>query len=65
MGTKNYKGSRWWKIDFHTHTPSSCDYLEKQVTEAEWVDAAIAKGLDAVVVTDHNSGEWVDQIERV
>ena len=21
-----YPGSRWWKFDFHTHTPASADY---------------------------------------
>ncbi len=21
-----YPGARWWKFDFHTHTPASMDY---------------------------------------
>ena len=22
----NFPGSKWWKFDFHTHTPASDDY---------------------------------------
>jgi len=24
--THSYPGSRWWKFDFHNHTPASLDY---------------------------------------
>ncbi len=56
-------GSKWYKLDFHVHTPMSSDYREMNVTPRQWLLAAMNKGLDAVVVTDHNSGEWVDKLK--
>lgn len=26
MNSENIPGARWWKFDFHTHTPASFDY---------------------------------------
>ncbi|MDR0764607.1 MAG: AAA family ATPase [Synergistaceae bacterium] len=56
-------GSRWWKCDFHTHTPASSDYKEMGATEDDWLKAAMSAGIDCVVVTDHNSGEWIDRLK--
>ena len=56
--------AKWWKIDFHTHTPASTCFRDKTIAATDWVNAAISAGLDAVVVTDHNSGEWIDQIQK-
>ncbi|MEO5346161.1 MAG: hypothetical protein H7834_07255 [Magnetococcus sp. YQC-9] len=58
------KGSRWWKFDFHTHTPASRDYKAPDITPEEWLQAARDAQLDAVVITDHNSGEWVDRLKQ-
>jgi len=58
----NWPGSKWWKCDFHLHTPGSKDYRES-VTSDDWVAAAIAKGLDAVAITDHHTGEYVQKIQ--
>lgn len=63
----NYPGSRWWRFDFHTHTPASNDYGRgdesyKSITPDKWLQAAMKTDLDCVVVTDHNSGEWIDKI---
>ena len=55
--------SKWWKIDFHVHTPASNDYKEDGVTEEVWLRAAMNQKLDAVVVADHNSGDWVDRLK--
>ena len=63
MGTKNYKGSRWWKIDFHTHTPASKDYHEKTISPEDWLKAAMTARLDAVVVSDHNAFAWIDKLK--
>jgi len=57
------KESRWWKIDFHVHTPASRDYKEEGVTARDWLKAAMDQKLDAVVVADHNSGDWVDELK--
>ncbi len=62
MSNTSIPGSKWWKFDFHAHTPESEDYADKAVTPAEWLLAFMRNKFDAVVVTDHNSGEWVDPL---
>lgn len=60
----SWPGARWWKCDFHMHTPASYDFVDRDsVTAADWVAAARAAELDAVAVTDHNTGRLVDAIE--
>jgi hypothetical protein len=65
-----WKGARWWKFDFHTHTPASDDYGKgpqqaqlKQRTPKEWLLDYMRSGIDCVAVTDHNSGAWVDKLK--
>ncbi|MCK9588161.1 MAG: AAA family ATPase [Terrimicrobiaceae bacterium] len=63
-----FPGSRWWKFDFHTHTPKSNDYGRggaaiKGRTPEDWLLDFMRSGFDAVAVTDHNSGEWVDALK--
>lgn len=68
--TQTQLGSRWWKIDFHVHTPASNDYghgnqgVLKSTTPEDIIQGAMARELDAIVVTDHNSGEWVDKLQK-
>ncbi|MBF0096959.1 MAG: histidinol phosphatase [Magnetococcales bacterium] len=61
----NNPGSRWWKIDFHTHTPASNDYKQRAITPEEWLQHARNAQLDGVVITDHNTGGWIDQLKVV
>ncbi len=63
MSNTSIPGSKWWKFDFHTHTPESGDYLDKSVMPEQWLLAFMRAKIDAVVVTDHNSGEWVDELK--
>ncbi len=65
MTMQKFPGSRWWKFDFHTHTPAgSNDYKGAKVLSAKgWLGAYRAAGLDCVVITDHNSGAWVDEVK--
>ena len=63
-----FPGSKWWKFDFHTHTPISNDYGRgdesiKRIKPEEWLQNAMESGLDCVVVTDHNSGGWIDVLK--
>ena len=59
----SWPGSRWWRCDFHVHSPGSYDFENRdQVTARQWVEAAIAAGLDAVAVTDHNTGSFVGKL---
>nr|WP_172686122.1 PHP-associated domain-containing protein [Staphylococcus epidermidis]AKQ51587.1 hypothetical protein [Staphylococcus epidermidis] len=60
-------GARWWKVDFHTHTPASNDYGKgpdvnevKKMTPRDWLLQHMKKEIDCVVITDHNSGAWID-----
>lgn len=65
MTMQKFPGSRWWKFDFHTHTPvGSEDYEGSKALDAQgWLEAYRAAGLDCVVITDHNSGAWVDEVK--
>ena len=62
-----WPGSRWWKFDFHTHTPASADTpwakQNLQLSHEEWLLKFMAAGIDCVAVTDHNSGEWIDPLK--
>lgn len=64
-----FVGARWWKFDFHNHTPASMDYgrsqtfLRQSVEPREWLQKYIEKGIECVAVTDHNSGEWIDKLK--
>jgi PHP family Zn ribbon phosphoesterase len=51
------------KLDLHLHTPASIDFVDRSVTSQRIVEKAIAKGLDGIAITDHNSGEWVDKVK--
>lgn len=62
-----YPGSRWWKFDFHTHTPASTDTPWARagagVSPEEWLLKYMDAGIDCVAVTDHNSGAWIDRLK--
>ena len=67
----HYPGARWWKFDFHAHTPASMDYGKgekqsslKQLEPEEWLLTFMRAGVDCVAVTDHNSGEWFDRLKQ-
>jgi ABC-type lipoprotein export system ATPase subunit len=60
-------GSRWWRFDFHNHTPASDDYDPSErssVTPRAWLLAYMQAGVDAVAVTDHNTADWVERLQR-
>lgn len=71
MTNRNYAGARWWKFDFHTHTPESDDF-EKQKRSSQlpptdpenWLRQFMKKEIDCVAITDHNSGGWVDKLKE-
>ena len=68
-----YPGSRWWKFDFHAHTPSSfrdtpvwqkAIATADEVTPEKWLLKYMAAEIDCVAVTDHNSGAWIDELQN-
>lgn len=62
-----YPGARWWKFDFHTHTPVSHDTPWHQrslnLSPQAWLLKYMAADIDCVAVTDHNSGAWIDALK--
>ena len=70
MNEWNWNGARWWKFDFHTHTPASNDYGKGQNQTTlrarapkEWLLDYMRAGVDCVAITDHNSGAWIDRVK--
>lgn len=67
----NYPGARWWKFDFHTHTPASSDTgawqtaigTPQELMPETWLLKYMTAEIDCVAVTDHNSGDWVDKLK--
>ena len=57
-------GLSFKKLDLHVHTPASADFRDKSVTPEDIVQKAIAEELDAIAITDHNSGEWIDCVKN-
>lgn len=71
MTTSSWSGARWWKFDFHTHTPASTEDYGKGPNQAdlrareprEWLLDYMHAGIDCVAVTDHNTGAWIDRLK--
>ena len=70
MNEWTWNGARWWKFDFHAHTPASSDYGRghrqqelRQQSPKDWLLAYMRAEVDCVAVTDHNSGEWIDRLK--
>lgn len=71
MNIPQWPGARWWKFDFHTHTPASTDTeawqrakgTSDEVTPERWLLKYMAAEIDCVAVTDHNSGVWIDDLK--
>ena len=65
-----WNGSRWWKCDFHAHTPASDDYGKgsdqralKMREPKDWLLDYMRAGIDCVAIMDHNTGAWVDGVK--
>ena len=66
-----YPGARWWKFDFHTHTPASQDTgawqavigSADELKPETWLQKYMEAGIDCVAITDHNNGEWIDRLK--
>ncbi len=64
----NWPGSRWWRVDLHTHTPESHDFKPDADREerdwTRWIEVARDAGLDAVAITDHNASGAIQKIQQ-
>ena len=71
MSQWEFPGARWWKFDFHTHTPASDDFMQgcpqrikDEVTPEFWLRKFMERKIDCVAITDHNSGEWIVKLQQ-
>lgn len=64
----NWPGSRWWRVDFHTHSPASYDFgNDADRTNPDWirwVKMVGTAGLHAVAVTDHNTAAGISELKQ-
>jgi hypothetical protein len=52
------------KIDLYIHTPASKCFDDKSVSPEDIINKALSEGLDAIAITDHNTGKCVDKIKE-
>ena len=71
MSYRNFPGAKWWKFDFHAHTPASDDFVEyypsnsnDEITPESWLIRFMQEGIDCVAITDHNCGNWIDELQK-
>lgn len=64
----NWPGSRWWRIDLHTHSPASHDFKPEADRTSpdwpQWVKAVRDAGLDAAAITDHNTAAGIAELKE-
>lgn len=59
----DFPGARWWRCDFHNHTPASDDYRgDRSRSDREWLLDYMRAGIDCVAITDHNCGDRIDSL---
>jgi hypothetical protein len=58
-------GLAWQTVDLHVHTPASHDYVGPDLSPEEFLAVAKNNGIDAIAVTDHNTGEWIDKLKAI
>ena len=65
----DWPGSRWWKLDLHSHTPASYDFRPQADVQAadweQWLKAARDAGVHAIAITDHNTAQAVGQLQDI
>lgn len=55
--------AKFWAVDLHVHTPASNDAKDEDFGSAlDIVRKALAVGLDAIAITDHNTAAWCSQM---
>ena len=64
----DWSGSRWWRVDFHTHSPASHDFGSQSERDAQdwecWIKAVRDAGIQAVAITDHNTAEGISKLQQ-
>src|SRR5674476_1509458 len=62
-------GAKWWKFDFHNHTPASEDFGKgdttyRAISPEQWLLSYMKVEIDCVAITDHNTGKWIDLLQK-
>lgn len=57
-------GNKWYKCDLHLHTPASNCFQDKNVTVEQWVNRCIEQKISCVAITDHNTGQNIDEYKE-
>ena len=64
----NWPGSRWWRVDLHTHSAASYDFNDEEEKTnpdwSRWITAVREAGIEAVAITDHNTAAAVEHLQR-
>lgn len=61
----NAVGLKWYKCDFHLHTCASLCFKDEENSLEKWIEEVKNKQLDCIAVTDHNTGESIDEVKRL
>ncbi len=59
------KNPEFRKVDLHIHTPKSMCYNDKSVTPEQIIDTALAKSLEVIAITDHNTVGAIEDIRQI
>ena len=59
---RTHDGNRFYKVDLHVHSPGSKDARWGATDAFQFLETFVARGIDLIAVTDHNSGQWVDRV---
>ncbi len=61
-------GSKWFKVDFHCHSPASDDFPRNRDQEKcsyrEWLIGHMSQEIDCVVLSDHNTAAGLEPIRK-
>lgn len=64
----NMVGSKWFKVDFHCHSPASDDFQRNcplpKSSYRDWLLGQMSNELDCVVLSDHNTSGGLDPIRN-
>lgn len=61
--TEDYRaGLERVALDLHVHSPASRDWRDGEVAADDLVARALAQRLDGIAITDHESGQFIDQL---
>ena len=64
INENDIRGSLWHRWDLHFHTPSSYEYHNKAVTNAQIINTLLTENIRVVAITDHHKID-VDRITEL